>query len=399
VFTRDNAVLCLSGAVPAGLRLQLADGRRLPVPAAEPWEQPVPAIYGHSWEGVILSGLVERSTAEVAASHILSGRVVDQLRHRDGLSYSPGSVYEPINGDTAVAAVWADVTADEIPAALPVALGAALDLASNGPTEEELDDHVRAAVLRMEDPQQWPVWAWTTGRDHLLGATPMTVARSLAELRALEPAEVARAATQLCDSVLVGVPGVVTVDQPGYPVLRGPGNTTLPGRPHRPVAGAVELVALGGTMVVNSTLLQHRLGGSSVTVDLPNVAGALAWPDGARVLVRPDGYRVRIEPKLWRRGEELTRRIDAHVPADRMLWQPERPVAERPRPLNLWERIVRTDPWTLALHGATLFLLALMPFAIVVAIATSNAAIATPVIIGLLVVALFSFLRGLLRGL
>jgi zinc protease len=56
----------------------------------------------------------------------------------------------------------------------------------------------------------------------------------------------------------------------------------------------------------------------------------LAWPDGARRLIGRDGFVVTVEPTLWTDGSSLPSRLDAGVPADRVVPMPERSAADIP---------------------------------------------------------------------
>lgn len=58
----------------------------------------------------------------------------------------------------------------------------------------------------------------------------------------------------------------------------------------------------------------------------------LAWPDGARRLIGRDGFHLTVEPTLWARDVSLTARLDAGVPADRVVPMPRRPAEKIPKP-------------------------------------------------------------------
>ncbi len=349
VFTRGNAVLCLSGPIPPGLRFDLPDGDRIPVPPLEPLDQPVPSVYHHPHDSVILTGLVPRTVAAVAATSILAARVVEGLRHRQGLAYSPGGTYEPLGPDEAVAAVWADLAPASATAAWSEIARAVRAVAADGPTEAELAEHVKAALLQASDPLALPGQAWAAGRDELLGRPTHDDDQLSNELEALTIDQVADAAQRLAASRMVGVPSTVTVDPTKHAYLQVSEDPPMPGRTFRPRAGSLGLTRTKSRVVVNGVFLQRVAQDSHVTVNLSEVEGVLAWPDGARRLIRPDGYAVHQEPSLWRRGQELTDWIDGQVAPERILRLPSRKADEIPRPLAPLERLAAFRNWSLVL--------------------------------------------------
>lgn len=349
VFTSCNAALCLSGDVPDGLRLHLPPGALRPTMAVEPWSQPMPGAYGHYSPEVIGTGLLRRSTAALAATRLVTERVFNHLRHAQGVAYSPGGSYEVVAGDTALAAVWARVGEAEIAGAAALINGAVRDIAANGPHPDELSDYVSTALRYADDPVLRVGRVWAQATDHLVGWEHLEDERLTGELRELSASLVASAATEFVDSLLIGVPVGTKLELPGVPVIAGPDNAGIPGKVFHPAHGATSLVGQGNQFVTNGTYLQRKSPAGNLTVDLSNLAGVLAWPDGARRLIRPDGYALGVEPKLWSQGKKLVAWIDGAVPEGVMLPQPQRKPEDIPRLPTLGKRLRHLQPLTKAL--------------------------------------------------
>ena len=114
VFTAENAVLVLDGPPPTGLRLSLPQGEFLPAVAAVPCDDTLPAGYVDE-AGVVVSGVVRRSSAVTMLPEIIQRALRDQLRNTDGAAYAPWATYEPVDGDHAVVVAGSDVNADRYP--------------------------------------------------------------------------------------------------------------------------------------------------------------------------------------------------------------------------------------------------------------------------------------------
>src|SRR5215475_6341495 len=101
-FTRGNAVLWLvGGPPPAGLRLDLPDGPRMPAPAPSSALEQTPAYFTSEVSGVAANTVLDRSAAASAYAHLLLRRLRQALRFDSAVSYSPLTSYEPRDGQQA----------------------------------------------------------------------------------------------------------------------------------------------------------------------------------------------------------------------------------------------------------------------------------------------------------
>jgi zinc protease len=107
-FTRENAVLCLSGEPPPSLRLDLPPGARMPEPPSQELTLTLPA-YAQRRVGGAGAGMVGiRSSELILASNIVARRALDTLRYKQGIAYHVGSNYLPTGPERAHVTLWTD---------------------------------------------------------------------------------------------------------------------------------------------------------------------------------------------------------------------------------------------------------------------------------------------------
>lgn len=113
-FTRQNAALWLSGPLPEGLALPLADG--LPPPRPPLWRAEVttPGWLETGDAGVVSIGAeLPPGVAGSVTLEILRRRVEDELRHRRGVAYAVGADRLALDPDTRFGVVVTDVRAGQ----------------------------------------------------------------------------------------------------------------------------------------------------------------------------------------------------------------------------------------------------------------------------------------------
>jgi zinc protease len=331
--TRGNAVLWLSGPPPAGIRLHLPDGER--IPARDPRETIVsryPAWFTGPDDSASLDAIVPRGVATSVLAYVLRSRLVDDLRSRRALAYSPDADGIRVTGDV-------------------VRLMAHTDLVPGRQSEgvrpfvealEELADPGAPGAVRAEDVAAWnrirrqhalePGYglAWLDGAawDLLHGRPPQTPAEVEAEADALTPADVTTAARQALESALAQVPvGLAPRHEPWRPAPASD-YAALTGRDYASRKGGAD----AGTMTVADAGLTMRVGDAHRTVPLAQTVAVLRRPDGGRVLVAADGNQLDVEPTLWHDGDDLVRRIDAAWPPDLVIDLGPRPPDAIPAP-------------------------------------------------------------------
>ena len=140
--------------------------------------------------------------------------------------------------------------------------------------------------------------------------------------------DVREVAEELATSLLLGVPSEATWRE-GVPLLTG---ATPQHRPRGSSHRSRNAPADRRRLVLGDGSIHVGRGATWQGVPFGEVAAVLAAPDGGREVVAADGWTVTLEPTMWRDGERAVARLDAAVPADRVVPLPERMPDEVPRP-------------------------------------------------------------------
>lgn len=164
----SNAILCVTGDTPAGLRIPLPAGARPEMGPLRPCELDLPAYLVAGRGGVGISLIADAGLAPGAALAILASRLTHELRHQRGLSYQVTSALEYLDARQRHAWIAADALPDEVPMAAHVALTVLEDLAANGATDQELADWVQQMRRGFEAPDAPWQLLLNQARSHLL---------------------------------------------------------------------------------------------------------------------------------------------------------------------------------------------------------------------------------------
>ncbi|MFC7730296.1 hypothetical protein [Actinomadura keratinilytica] len=329
-FTRANAALAVvGGPPPAGLRLDLPDGARVPPPAPTSALPQTPAYFNSQVNGVGLSAVVPRATAGNVFATLLQRRLHRALRLDDALSYNVQVGYSPRDGEMAHIVAFADGLAEAHPRLTQEFVDEIERIADEPVPDAELREAVSIHRARLDQPEVAGALTMSSCWNELMGAPDRTYEEILLDLDGLTPGDVREVARTVRDSALLMVPDGQEphvdryVPAPGSSVVAVRGETFDRADPE---AGHLHLI-VGPTGVTSMT------GPSLGTVRYDSCAAVLAWPDGARALIGLDGITVHIEPNRWIGADGLPARIDRMVPADRVVPMPARPdedIPERP---------------------------------------------------------------------
>lgn len=325
VFTRGNAVLVLTGPPPEDLALPLRDGARRATPQLVDVLPSFPAWFQSPTTDVTVHSLLTRSVAAAACSHALSRELVDSLRYRLGVAYSPTVDYDPYDGTTAQLLVGTDAHKDHCAAVLSALLDTVDRLADRGPEQAHLDEY----------RSQWARTRTLPGSDageahrqalELLFTGAVTAPEQLEqELLGTTVDDVAAAATELRARALYALPE--GVEPPRPTITKAPESSAAPpvaGYVHRYIGRAAE--AADATLVLADTgLTLNPPEGEPVTVMFADCRAALLYPDGARRLHAYDGVTITVEPVLWENGHHLVARLDAATAGVRVPMPPRDP--------------------------------------------------------------------------
>ncbi|MBV7244850.1 pitrilysin family protein [Streptomyces sp. MW-W600-10] len=330
-FTRDNAVLWMTGdTVPEGLDLTLPAGRRQPLPAPTSALPVTPAYLTGGSGGVVLDGIVRRSTAASLFAEVLSRALFTDLRQKGGYSYTADCGYHPRDNDHATVTAYADALPQKQDAVVGGFIDVLARLRAGTIAQAELDSARAKFLKQYEIPDlgaaALPSYALNmlTGHENL---TPDEHRALLADVTVEDLRDVAR---ELHDSALIQVPGRA-VDWAGFseaPQWSGPSSGPDPaGTVHRSRASDTVSLAVGPEAV---TLVTPH---GRISVRYDACAAMRVFPDGARHLIGFDAFVVEVEPTLYAKlTPDRMAVIDAAVPAAAAVPMPERDPDGIPQP-------------------------------------------------------------------
>ncbi|WP_233636484.1 MULTISPECIES: pitrilysin family protein [unclassified Streptomyces] len=328
-FTRDNAVLWIaSDTVPDGLDLTLPAGRRQPLPEPTSALPVTPAYLTGGSGGVVLDGIVRRSTAAVLFAEVLSRALFTDLRQKGGYSYTADCGYQPRDRDHATLTAFADA----LPQKQDAVVGGFIDVLARlraGTIDQAELDSARAKTLKQyEGPDTGAAALPSYALNLLTGHPNLTPDEHRAELDAVTVEDLREVAGELYGSALIQVPGR-SVDWAGFtaaPQWSAP-VTDPAGTVHRSRASNAVSLAVGPEAV---TLVTP---GGQITVRYDACAAMRVFPDGARHLIGFDAFVVEVEPTLYAKLTPVRMAvIDAAVPAAAVVPMPERDPDEIPQP-------------------------------------------------------------------
>jgi zinc protease len=341
-FTRGNAVLWLTGPPPPGLRLELPQGERRPLPPLEPLRQMLPGWYvDDATGGIALGSLVPRNSTSSVFRQIAHNRLRDLLRTERALSYAPAVLYEPLDAHTAHLVLCADSDLhrrEELAEAFgEVFVGLThFDEAEVAAAKEQLFDYWTGS--QAVPPQERLIGdTQRAAVDYLYGMDYQTVEQLQEDAAAVTPEDLAEFAQVVRQTALFAVPGEATV----RPWL----GVEVPRATARIVEGRA--VASIDAPVLPERLIHGPEGvgvrwpdGSHRTIRYDSLAAAVSFDDGAVHLIGNDAAVLQIEPTHWRGGHDVCREIREFVPAHLLLHHGARPAEEIPRPCTtVWQRL------------------------------------------------------------
>jgi zinc protease len=314
-FVRQNAVLWLTGPVPAGLRLELPDGEVAPPPDITPIPG-IPFPTHLRWDGpaATLGFTAPRSAAVNMGANIAHRRARQRLRFDEGLVYDVELDYEPIHPSTSHIMLGAECPDERIGQVVERLLGIARELAADGPTQQELDQEIDATMRQYEDRDGRIAFLVMTALDTLWGGRVRTVEESYEERRRVEPGAAAAAMRDGLETLLVmancdPVPGLAPY--PSWSPTRvdgrehAPAGFFLPGR--RPKDRLISGPA-GVTVAVSPT--------DWLTVRFDECVAVIHETPSVRILLGRDGNRVAVAGEAWKDGPAVIEEIDKAVPAE-----------------------------------------------------------------------------------
>lgn len=326
-FTKENAVLWLAGAdLPAGLRIDLPTGQRMPVPAPSSALPQTPAFFSGSGGLTAVNAVAARSVAASVFAGALERELFQALRQRDGLSYTAATNYEP-RGDG-----YATITAlaDALPEKQDAVLGGFIDVLAKARVGRIDEANIAAVIgnateaLSAEDVDSARLAS--AAFDVLTGEGLTASDDLLRQVKEVTPEAVHEVATDVLADSLLMTPRGRTADWAGFVAAPTSSTAVVTGTDYPGQGGLTQRLVVGndGVSVVSNDSAEF------VTVHYDTCAALLTWPDGGRQLLGADGISVRLEPTLY--PGLPTQAVDQAVPARVRVELPARDPAEIPQP-------------------------------------------------------------------
>jgi predicted Zn-dependent peptidase len=331
-FTRGNAALWIAGGPPpSGMELALPNGPAMPAPRAGGRVVPTPAYANAPIPGVSWSAVVERSVAAQTYASVLGSRLRQELRHKRALAYSPAVAYEVRDQDMAHVLAVADGL-PEVHLQLVSAFIREIErIATTDVTGEELSSAVGSLRAAADTARGAALRVSGAARDAIMGRPARSVASWMKEIGEVSAADIREVAKSALASSLFLLPPGKQPDRGGVTYLDGRSETAVTGRRIRSADHPLDPSRLvvgedGVSLIQGQTIRTVRFGES---------AALLRWPDGGRQLIGRDAAAIPVEPALWRLTKKRAARLDAMVPADRLVTMPPRSPEDISRP---WTR-------------------------------------------------------------
>ncbi|HEY3480388.1 MAG TPA: insulinase family protein, partial [Streptomyces sp.] len=308
-----------------GLRLPLPPGTRRPVPRRPAILAPGPAYFSHGSGGVAFSTVVRHGAEAQVFAKVLERELFRALRQEGGYSYEVTTSYQ-VRGDG-----FAEIRglADALPDKQAAVLGGVVDVLAQfragriDPRDvETVRTQAESALYGVDaDAARLPEHAVA-----LLAGLPLPGAEDrIAELRAIDVANVHAVAVEACGSMLLRAPHGRSADWAGYSAVPRFSAAAIAGT-RFPAHGQADTELVVGA---DGCSLQTPEGVS--TVRFADCAAMLAWPDGGRRLIGADGATVQVDPPLFTGvTPAVTAAIDAAVGPHRTLPQASRAIPAPP---------------------------------------------------------------------
>ncbi len=328
-FTRASVAAYMTAPPADDVVLPLGTGRRHAPVAVGPIPYiSYPSVYPYGPEGGVgVAYLAPRTHETMATLWILERRIKQHLRERAGVSYEVESWYDPLTADLAHVAIWTDCLGVNVDAVRGGTLAALDELAASGPTAHELDESSASFRRRTVDPLSLPGLLYYHAASELVGHRVEPREEAIALRSALRSDDIAKAAREIFDSLLVVMPGTATALAGRFTMYPVDSPQRVEGRrfrrrglPFRQRDNTERELVLGkdGVTLYGEDYARTVMFDSCV---------ACERVDECRGLWSRDGFFIWIDPAIWRNGDEIVRAVDARLPANLVIDAE----AERPR--------------------------------------------------------------------
>jgi hypothetical protein len=327
-FTRGNCVLWVAGRLPENMAIRLADGPRFPLPEpAAARGLVLPGFVRGQDGGVKLSVVSQRTSATATVIRVANSRLAGRLRHELRPRYRPEYEREPLPRGWAHH-LWTLTCDKEMASAAQRELLQLMeDLASNGPTVEELQTNLRMMTDQTADPKARIGAAVSAAHYDLVGMPTVAPAELVEEQRAVSPGHCAQAMTTMMTTAIVMSPLGSERPPASYAAIRIDQDPLPSGRVFRPYHADGKTPAQPEESLIVSaegmSLVKPKGSGRTLTIIWPECEALHLEGDHNWKFYGRQGWSIAFKPGVWQGVDDLVEAIEALVPPDRLVAPPQ----------------------------------------------------------------------------
>jgi len=325
-FTRDNAVLWMTGEPPADLELALPPGTRRPMPAADPIARLALPAYLPDEDGLVAAAFVagepDAEAVRIVAL-IARDRLYDRLRRECALVYDVDEGHGVVGPGQLHVRLSVDCRDEDARTVLETLLDTLGRLAGEGPTREELAFQLDQARRYLEDPTTLDGRLMDVALDELHGLRPLVDDELADAVARLTPERAAQALQRALGSMIVMAPeslGAAAPEGLADYAVGEPDAPPLEGRAFREM-DETECLRRPCELVVGAGALHWRAGDGSAERRVPfdEVAAVVREAGDAHVFITTDDRTFEISPLAFHDGDALRAAVVAGVGEERII--------------------------------------------------------------------------------
>ncbi len=262
----------------------------------------------------------------------------ERLRARAGAAYAPMATYEPVDDERAVVIAWSDLLPALLPTIADEALGLVRDLATMGPSPEQLRLIKEQRHQVMNDPYAASSIAYQAAHEFLRSRAPLAHQHLVDEMNAVSSKVIKEEARAFADALMLGLPNASAWSGQTARLQQPMVEPQLQGDRHR----HRDWPEVSARLVVNDRGVEIADGNVARRVLFEDATAVFGYPGGTRLLVSHDGWSVTVDPTGWHGGTEAVGILDRHTPTHLAL---SRPAAEAPPAFERRSLLKRWGAW------------------------------------------------------
>ena len=340
-FTRENAILWVTGPLPPDLHLDLPSGEKYPPPQLVPVHSAFPIWFVEN----TMSGIAAGTTVpRVAESSIFSGialkRLQKRMRVEQAVSYAPAVYYEPLDANVASLTLYADSDQNRRNELIE-AFGefyeklTEIDEAEVAEAKKLYNEQISGSLAPSASDRAF-LEIQRAAIDWLFGREFQSMEQILEEALSVNTEDVITFGRNMQQTTIFSLPPNVKVKPWMGKRALLTSNPALTGRDNLCIDAPIQPVRLVHTP---DGVSMKWPDGSHNTILYSNLAAAVQFEDGCLHLVASNANWIAIEPTLWRNGTTICKEIRERIPAHLIIEKEARPTNQIPKPTTtVWQR-------------------------------------------------------------